>query len=174
MRAMQKLVGLALGTSLLLAASLAVHADDAQKSNEAYSKDLWTALDKKGLVGASAKPAAPKASADPHGPAASTTVSQVTVGDHTGKVAIQHVYGDEGTSVDDVTKDPSKHLKAVNVMVKRKPGHDPDNGDWMWVAYDPSGKMTVPDGAKPVGSTGSPCSDCHAQQKGQDFLYHSQ
>ena len=161
-----------LGVSLALTASFPGVAADAQKADQSYSEQLWGALEKKGLTGASAKPGTPQAAKEPHGPTATTTISDVKVGDHTGKVAVQHVYGDKGTSPDEIAKDPAKHLKAVNVMVKRKPGHDPENGDWMWVAFDPKGKMVIPKGAKPVGTTVAPCSDCHAQQKGQDFLYH--
>ncbi len=166
--------GLVLAVGLALTATFPGNAKDAQQADQGYADKLWGALEKKGLTGASANPGAPKAAKEPHGPAASTTVSEVTVGGHTGKVAVQHVYGDKGTSPDEIAKDPGKHLKAVNVMVKRKPGYDPEHGDWMWVAYDPKGKMAVPKGATPVGTTVSPCSDCHAQQKGQDYLYHRQ
>ncbi len=174
MRAVSVSSGLLLGVALALSASFPGNAKDAQKSDQGYSEKLWGALAKKGLAGASAKPGTPRAAKEPHGPAAATTVSEVKVGGHTGKVAVQHVYGDKGTSLDEIAKDPGKHLKAVNVMVKRKPGHDAEHGDWMWVSYDPKGKMAIPKGAKPVGTTISPCSDCHAQQKGQDYLYHRQ
>ncbi len=174
MRAVWISSGLLFGVGLALAASFPGNAKDAQKADQGFADKLWGALEKNGLAGASAKPGTPKAAKEPHGPAAATTVSEVKVGDHTGKVAVQHVYGDKGTSLDEIAKDPGKHLKAVNVMVKRKPGHDPAHGDWMWVSFDPKGKMVIPKGAKPVGTTISPCSDCHAQQKGQDYLYHRQ
>ncbi|MDA7949478.1 MAG: cytochrome P460 family protein [Hyphomicrobiaceae bacterium] len=172
MRTVWTSTGLLFGVSVALAASFPAHAKDAGKADQSYAEKVWQVLERNGLTGTSARPGTPKPSKPPHGPAAAATVSKAKVGDHTAKVAVQHVYGEKGTSLDAIAKDPAKHLKAVNVMIKRKPGHDPAHGDWMWIAYDPKGKMKVPAGAKPVGATIEPCSDCHAQQKGQDYLYH--
>lgn len=145
------------------------------KADLAYAKELWSALEASELAGKSAAAAAPVASKPPHGPLVSTTVSQATVKGHTGTVAVQHNYDPKGASPADVAADPAKHLKSVNVMFKGAPGTNAKHNDWFWVKYDPSGAPAKDaKGAVAVGKTVSPCSDCHAQQKGQDYLFHKQ
>ncbi len=53
--------------------------------------------------------------------------------------------------------------KAITVM-ERIQGYDPDNGDWFWARYSPSGELTH------AGKV-SMCADCHFDAEGDDFLF---
>lgn len=61
---------------------------------------------------------------------------------------------------------PDNKLAAITVMVKMEPGYDPANGDWWWAKYDPNGKFADTE----VGKV-QMCSACHAQAKGQDYVF---
>lgn len=54
-------------------------------------------------------------------------------------------------------------LQAVTVM-QRIEGVDPENGDWFWARYSPSGELTH------AGSV-SMCIDCHQDADGDDFSF---
>ena len=54
-------------------------------------------------------------------------------------------------------------LESLTVM-QRVEGYDPDNDDWFWARYTPSGKLT--DSGK-VES----CSNCHFDAGGDDFVF---
>lgn len=60
------------------------------------------------------------------------------------------------------SKDPGS-LDSLTVM-KRIEGYDPENGDWFWARYTPSGKLTH------AGRVAM-CSDCHFDAGGDDFLF---
>ncbi|MFQ5413552.1 MAG: cytochrome P460 family protein [Phycisphaerae bacterium] len=66
-------------------------------------------------------------------------------------------------------------LMAVTVMEKRR-GYDPEDADWFWVKYGPSGDiLTNPKGMKLAGrvAKGMPkgCIACHRNAAGGDFLF---
>ncbi len=54
-------------------------------------------------------------------------------------------------------------LHSLTVM-QRIEGYDPDNGDWFWARYTPSGELTH------SGKVES-CSDCHFDAGGEDFVF---
>ena len=142
------------------------------KADIGYAKELWSVLANGKVVGKDANPPKPSKSQDPHGPLSSTTYTEAVVKGHRGKLAVQHNYRFAGGSVADVVAKSTKHVSSVDVMFKREAGYDPDHNDWFWVKYDPSGNPTKgSDGASQVGQVVSPCVDCHAEQKGQDFLF---
>ena len=60
------------------------------------------------------------------------------------------------------SEDPGS-LGALTVM-KRIEGYDPDNGDWFWARFEPSGKLTH-------SGKVSMCADCHFDAGGDDFLF---
>lgn len=60
------------------------------------------------------------------------------------------------------SQDPGS-LDSLTVM-KRIEGFDPENGDWFWARYTPSGKLTH------AGKVAM-CSDCHFDAGGDDFLF---
>ncbi len=55
-----------------------------------------------------------------------------------------------------------KELKAITVMYKVK-GYNPDDGDWFWVKYSPTGKALKV--GKPMG-----CIGCHGTRAANDFV----
>lgn len=59
---------------------------------------------------------------------------------------------------------PDGKLGGVTVMVKQAKGYAPDNGDWFWVKYTPAGEVELA-GKVPM------CSSCHAQARGQDYVF---
>lgn len=144
-----------------------------------YSKDLWGALEKAGLAGKSAKADAPYKGQAPHGAVLETIHSEVSVGSQKGKVVVKRNYGGEGVSIDAVSKDRGKFLKAVTVMFKRESGYDKDNGDWFWVKYKPDGSLhTNPKGMMLAGrvmkGADKGCIACHSAVKDKDYLFGKQ
>ncbi|WP_243089601.1 cytochrome P460 family protein [Thermus neutrinimicus] len=59
---------------------------------------------------------------------------------------------------------PDGKLDGVTAMVKQAKGYDPNNGDWFWVKYTPTGKVEL------AGKVRM-CSSCHAQARGQDYVF---
>jgi hypothetical protein len=54
-------------------------------------------------------------------------------------------------------------LMAITVMYKVK-GYNPEDGDWFWVRYKPSGK------AKPYGKPKG-CVGCHSANASNDYIF---
>lgn len=54
-------------------------------------------------------------------------------------------------------------LNGITVM-KRVEGYDPENGDWYWARYSPSGDLTH------AGKVAF-CSDCHFDAGNDDFVF---
>ena len=146
------------------------------KDSVAYSKSLWSSLEKAGLAGASAKALKPYKGQKPHGAILETTTSEVSVGGHKGTVVVKRNYGGPGVSTDAVSKDRGKFIKAVTVMFKREAGYDKDNKDWFWVKYKPDGSLhTNPKGMMLAGRVAKGmdkgCIACHAGAAGGDYLF---
>ena len=149
-----------------------------------YSKDLWSAMETAGLAGKSAKDDKPYKGQAPHGAVLETIHSEVTVGGYffglfggqKGKVVVKRNYGGDGVSIDAVSKDRKKFLKAVTVMFKREAGYDKDNGDWFWVKYKADGSLhTNPKGMMLAGRVmkgkDKGCISCHTLVKDKDYLF---
>ena len=144
-----------------------------------YSKDLWAAMTKAGLAGKDAKADKPYKGMAPHGAILETITSEVTVGGQKGKVVVKRNYGGEGVSIDSVSKDRAKFLKAVTVMFKREAGYDKDNNDWFWVKYKADGSLhTDPKGMMLAGrvmkGADKGCIACHSAMKDQDYIFGKQ
>ena len=149
------------------------------EENVKYSKDLWSVMASAGLVGAKAKADKPYKGQAPHGAILENITSEVSVGDHKGKVVVKRNYGGEGVSIDSVSKDRAKFLKAVTVMFKREAGYDKDNNDWFWVKYKPDGSLhTNPKGMMLAGrvmkGADKGCIACHSAVKDKDYLWGKQ
>lgn len=56
-------------------------------------------------------------------------------------------------------------IKALTVMQKMEAGYDPDNGDWYYGVYDPSGAKAMKHGK--IGM----CINCHNQASEQDHVF---
>ncbi len=141
-----------------------------------YSQDLWAALTAAGLAGSSASADKPYKGTHPHGAVLETLTSEVSVAGHKGKVVVKRNYGGEGVSIDAVSGDRNKFIKAVTVMFKREVGYDADNKDWFWAKYKPDGSLhTNPKGMMLAGrvAKGKPkgCIACHTAAPGGDYIF---
>ena len=133
-----------------------------------YAHNLWNKLE---LMGFNSKDSKLYTGSPPHG-----KVREVLEGKIDGNlIVLKRNYGGKGVSVDSVSSNRSKYLKAITVMAKR-PGYDPADKDWFWVKYAPDGKiMKNPKGMKLAGKVakGMPvgCISCHSSAPGGDFLF---
>ncbi|MBC7974215.1 MAG: hypothetical protein H7138_04465 [Myxococcales bacterium] len=82
-----------------------------------------------------------------------------------GSIIIKENYPPEGQGDD---------LQGVLLMTKREAGFDAPHMDWFWVLYQPDGTV-VDDPAfapKPLAGAGDiPCTGCHADAIGADFVF---
>lgn len=112
----------------------------------------------------------------PHGKWVRLFSTWVTVGDKAYPIIIKENFGGRGVTPEAIEKDPDAFLKAVTIMLQRRPGYDPDDHDWFWVKYQPDGSIEKNEmGMALAGrvAKGMPkgCISCHSQAAGGDFLY---
>lgn len=160
--------------ALLLALTGAVLAGPEDVS---YAGRLWSAMEKNNLVGANAITSVPYTGVHPHGAILDTLDATTTVDGENNVVLIKRNYGGEGVSKQAVANEPRKWLKAVTVMYKRD-GYDPDDKDWFWVKYSPSGEVLKnPKGMSLAGMVGkganAGCIACHKAAPGGDFVFNN-
>lgn len=140
-----------------------------------YAGELWTALGGANMVGGGLKSIAYKG-VHPHGAVLTTDTGSVTVGGHKGKVVVKKNFGGEGVSIDSVTADSAKYLKAVTVMFQREDGYDADNQNWFWAKFTADGGLHKnPKGMQLAGrvAKGKPqgCISCHTAAPGGDYIF---
>ncbi len=130
----------------------------------AYSKRLWEKLESTGL---NSTPSNLYVGGPPHGP-----VREVLEGTIDGKrVIVKRNYGGKGVSIDSVSKDRAKFLKAVTVMIKLDKGYDTKNNDWFWIKYKADGSLhKTPAGDKIAGKFPG-CIACHTSASGSDLVF---
>ncbi|MCP5114093.1 MAG: cytochrome P460 family protein [bacterium] len=146
------------------------------KTDVAYSKALWRALNKKNLVGAGAVNTVPQPGQTPHGMVIETLFDNVKVKGHSGQVVVKRNYGGPDVTPSKVSANRGQYLKAVTVMFKRESGFDPDNGDWFWAKYLPDGSLDKhPKGMLLAGRVAKGmkegCIACHTAAGGGDYLF---
>ena len=102
---------------------------------------------------------------------------RITVNGHTGIIIVKSNLGKRDvTKKEEVTNNPAKYLDSITVMFQRESGYDPDNKNWFWAKYSPTGtllknpkKMAL---AGRVGKGGDKgCIPCHAGAPGGDMVY---
>ena len=125
--------------ALSAAAAFAQDAPFGTDADADYAAQLWTEMEKIGMVGDGMLRAFPYEGVEPHGLMLETFYTTASVNGHTGDLVVKRNYGPEGVSADAVLADPAKHLGAVTVMFRREKGYDADNQDWFWVKYLPDG-----------------------------------
>lgn len=140
-----------------------------------FAGDSWTAMVELGLVGPAFEPAEVERGFAPHGAFVEIISGQINVGDEDLEYWVKRNYGGEGISRELVEEDRQAWLKAVTFMVKR-PGYDPDNQDWFWVKYMPTGDLfTNPAGIPLAGrvakGSSSGCISCHKNAPGDDYVF---
>ena len=135
----------------------------------AYSQRLWDKLEATGL---NSTPANLYIGGPPHG-----KVREVLEGMIDGRrVIVKRNYGGAYVSIENVSKDRAKYLKAVTVMMKMPKGYDPENNDWFWVKYKKDGTLHKnPAGVELAGkiAKGAPvgCIACHSSASGGDLVF---
>ncbi len=166
-----------LGVGLLIGgqAALAQQAPFGGDEDVAYAEALWSALQEANLVGEGRTMSAPYTGQHPHGAILDTIDGEVTVDGTTGPVIVKRNYGGEGASKETVWNAPDDYLGAVTVMFKRE-GYDPDNSDWFWVKYLPSGELDsnpagVPLAGRVAKGMDQGCIACHAGAPGGDMVF---
>jgi hypothetical protein len=112
----------------------------------------------------------------PHGAFLRLYYNMVNIDGTPYHVIVKDNFGGEGATKETVSESPDKYLVAITPMVQREDGYDPDDNNWFWVKYAPDGSiMKNPKGLALAGkvakgsSTG--CIACHANAKGNDFIF---
>ncbi len=164
-----KLTIAALVAAAFVTAGVAAEMPFSGKADVQYGKDMWKKIEAAGL---NSTPANLYVGGPPHG-----KVRETLEGTIDGKrVIVKRNYGGKGITVDAVSKDRTKWLKAVTIMAKREKGYDSDNNDWFWAKYTADGKiMKNPKGMALAGrvAKGAPvgCIACHASASGGDLVF---
>lgn len=129
----------------------------------AYAKGLWQTLEATKL---NEVPATLYVGGPPHG-----KVREVVESTIDGKrVIIKRNYGGKDVSIENVSKDRDKYLKAVTVMIK-KDGYDPKHNDWFWVKYKADGSLDKAPNKMALAGKAPGCIACHASASGNDMVF---
>lgn len=151
-------------------------ADTSEYGNDediSYAKKLWDYSVANRYAGAERIVTLPYRGHAPHGLLLENFYDKIEINGHVGAYIMKTNYGPEGVTVDQVLSDPDKHLGAYTVMFQREAGYDPDNGDWFWAEYDPSGALIEQPGSKPLAGRVGLCIDCHQAADGDDQMFMS-
>ena len=140
-----------------------------------YAFDLWQTMIDAGFAGPGSLMSRPYLGQHPHGAILDTFEAQIAVDGQLHTIIVKRNYGGEEVSISNVSNDPAKYLKAISVMLKR-PGYDPENGDWFWVNYKPDGSIeTNSAGTMLAGKVGKGepegCIACHNAAPGNDMMF---
>jgi len=129
-----------------------------------FSKNLWKKLEAAGL---NSTPSNLYVGGPPHG-----KVREVLEGMIDGKrVIVKRNYGGADVSIENVSKDRAKYLKAVTVMMKMPKGYDAKNNDWFWAKYKANGTLhKIPAGTEIAGKFPG-CIACHNSASGGDLVF---
>lgn len=155
-------------------AGSASHAPFGGEEDTAYAEKLWAVLDENRLVGDDAIKVWPFDGNEPHGAIQEVLATNATIDGHTGRLLVKRNHGGEGVTVEAVYDNPTEHLAAITVMFKREEGYDPENQDWFWAKYLPSGELDKnPKGVQLAGRVAKGmdqgCIACHTGAGGADL-----
>ncbi len=144
-----------------------------------YARQLWDTMEQNRLVGEYATISTPYKGLFPHGDFLDTLDGKLMMDHHDGRLIIKRNYGGEGVTKEMVSNEPLKYLQAVTVMYKRTKGYDPENQDWFWAKYTPSGQVMLNPKGIPLagrfakGNQTEGCIACHAKAPGNDMVYNN-
>lgn len=128
-----------------------------------YSKYLWQKLEETKL---NSIPSNLYLGPPPHG-----GVREVLEGVIDGnRVLVKRNYGGVDVSIENVTKDRAKYLKAITVMIKKE-GFNPSNGDWFWAKYKADGTLDKTPKKEAIVGKFPGCIGCHQAAKETDFVF---
>ncbi len=142
----------------------------------AFAKDLWSAMQRAGLVGKDAKRTQLRVGTHPHGAILESSMETITVNDVTSTLVIKHSYRGNGVTIEQALADPATFLEDITVMFKREEGYDTANQNWFWAKYNADGSLdATPNGVQLGGrvAKGKPkgCIACHSKAFGNDYLF---
>lgn len=165
------------GASLLVfgVATGASHAPFGGDEDKAYAMKLWEAMESASLVGDNSIKVRPFEGNEPHGTIQEVLATTTTIDGHTGRLLVKRNHGGkDGLTVEEVYDSPTEYLAAVTIMFKREEGYDPDNQNWFWAKYLPSGELDKnPKGAELAGRVAKGmdvgCIACHTAAGGEDL-----
>lgn len=166
-----------LGTIVALTMAIALPAtaqDFGGNADIDFANKLWSALETARLVGPDRINVQPFEGNEPHGAIQQAYATTVAVGGRVARVLVKANHGGPGIDVSAVYDNPNKHLGAYTVMFKREAGYDPENQDWFWAKYNPSGQLDKnPKGAAIAGKfmkgKDKGCIACHTATGGDDL-----
>jgi hypothetical protein len=140
-----------------------------------YAGTLWSVMSEGRLVGDDTMKVRPFEGNEPHGTIQEVIATTATVDGHTGRLIVKrnHMRAD-GLTVEEVYDDPIGYLDAITIMFKREAGYDPENQDWFWAKYLPSGELDkTPNGVQMAGRVAKGmdegCIACHTAVGGEDL-----
>lgn len=175
-----KLVVKLAGTAgvVLLTFGLAVgasHAPFGGEDDTAYAAKLWEAMEAASLVGDNSIKVKPFEGSEPHGTIQEVLATTASIDGHTGRLLVKRNHGGkDGLTVEEVYANPTEFLAAVTIMFKREEGYDPENQNWFWAKYSPTGQLDKnPNGIELAGRVAkgmdAGCIACHTAAGGEDL-----
>jgi hypothetical protein len=140
----------------------------------ALAKTIWTAMQSVGLVGPNGSVGQPYVGGPPHGATLDTVELNLDVGGTQRLLSLKKNFG--ATDPKTVLENPYQSLGAVTIMVKMDDSYDPENQNWFYAKYLPSGELDQnPKGVALAGRVGQKggagCIGCHAVAPGGDYIF---
>ena len=145
-----------------------------KKSDQDLAEKLWQSLLSNRMVGRDRINVHAFTGKRPHGAVQQIYSATIEVDDHAGRAIVKANHGRKGATVQNVYDTPNKYLSGYTVMFANKPGYDPENNDWFWVHFQPSGKVNrAKNGLAVAGRVGKfsdfGCIACHKKVGGKDY-----
>jgi len=112
----------------------------------------------------------------PHGKFVRLWSTWVTVDKRAYPIIIKDNYGGRGVTAERATKDPSKWVNSVTIMLQREEGYDAEGQNWFYVKYGKDGTILKNKKGKLLAGRVARgarrgCMQCHIQAGGNDFLF---
>ncbi len=169
-----KILAAALCASVI--AHAAAQAPFGAEEDVAYAATLWERLARFNLHGRTQINTVPYDGQHPHGAILETLEAYIQVEDDVGPVIVKRNYGGEGATKASVANNRGQYLEAVTVMFRR-PGYDPENGNWFWAKYLPDGSldqnpMGIPLAGRVAKGMDQGCIACHKAAPGGDYVFN--
>jgi len=147
-----------------------------------FASNLWKKAQANNYVGRNSLRTTLYKGTPPHGMVLALHEKEnVKIQGEKGVLIVKKNYGGKTASgspitVSDVEKNPDQYLKAVTIMFKRKAGYDPENKDWFYTKFSPTGAvLTNPKGMQLAGRVAKGadkgCIACHRAAPGGDFVF---
>ena len=159
-----------------MALSVATAADGpfGGKDDIAFAQTLWATLMSERLVGPNRIHVQPFEGNEPHGAIQQVLGTDISINGRTAKAIVKVNHGGPDVDVRAVYDNPNQFVGAYTVMFKREDGYDPENKNWFWAKYKPTGELDLsPKGAAIAGrfmkGADVGCIACHTAIGGADL-----